>query len=88
MFLALPKVCLIFAAEKSKPGDSGKDFATSAGDNENDASFLKLTKQEKRQKLKKSRKEAKKLAKIEDKGNIGEQNLHKKSWSFFSHFLD
>ncbi|CAL9192004.1 unnamed protein product [Musa hybrid cultivar] len=65
-------------ADRSKSGDgtNGKESAMGIEDDEKIAGMMKLTKPEKRLKLKKSRKEAKKLAKVEEKGDGGEEKLH------------
>lgn len=56
-------------------------------DDEKNAGMVKLTKPEKRLKLKKSRKEAKKLAKVEEKGDGGEEKLHSEVLVFCSKFV-
>ncbi|THU50430.1 hypothetical protein C4D60_Mb06t20140 [Musa balbisiana] len=65
-------------ADRSKSGDgtNEKESAMGIEDDEKNAGMVKLTKPEKRLKLKKSRKEAKKLAKVEEKGDGGEEKLH------------
>ncbi|RWW25749.1 hypothetical protein GW17_00009888 [Ensete ventricosum] len=65
-------------ADRSKSGDgtNEKESATGKEDDEKNAGMVKLTKPEKRLKLKKSRKEARKLAKVDEKGDNGEEKLH------------